>query len=144
RVLASLVVVTLVSWYAFLVQRQDESKAESGGSFLLIFAFVSLVVAFLMTSAHENHFYLATVLLIILLAKFGGRVFSLALHGTLIIQFVNIYLLYFNDYVANYLRGGYGLGTRTILAVISVFFFILIAKEMLSVIFTSQKVEQEL
>ena len=139
RVLASLVVITLVSWYTFLVQRLDESKAESGGSILLIFAFVSLVVPFLMTSAHENHLYLGTVLLVILLAKFGGRLFNLAIQLTLIIQFVNIYLMYFNDRLANFLLSGYSLGVRTILAVISALLFIFLVKKILTFNFSSSE-----
>jgi hypothetical protein len=130
RILASVVVITLISWYAFWVNKKNGLRSD-GLSFLLLFAFASTMVPFLMTSAHENHLFLATVLLIIVLAKFGGKIFNLAFQGLLAIQFINVYLIYTYDRIGLSLQKYYTYEVRTILAGISIILFILVLKSLI-------------
>jgi hypothetical protein len=130
RILASAVVIALVTWYTFLVDKKNNLRAD-GLSYLLIFAFAVTMVPFLMTSAHENHFFLGTVLLIPILAKFGGKIFNWAFQGLLAIQFINVYLLYTYDPVGLSLQKYYTYGVRAALAGVSIVLFILVLKRLL-------------
>jgi len=60
----------------------------------LITFFSSFVVPFLMTSAHENHLFLATVLAIPILSLIHKPILIINLHLILILQFVNLYGYY--------------------------------------------------
>ncbi|MDD5528285.1 MAG: hypothetical protein PHO56_04955 [Patescibacteria group bacterium] len=132
KILASLATVFLVSSYAWLVNKKNE-RPDSGSAYLLIFAFATTLVPFLMTSAHENHLFLATVLLIPLAAKFGGKILNLSFQGLLVIQFINIYLIYAYDRIGLALQKYYTYGFRTILAGVSIILFVLVLRELVKI-----------
>jgi hypothetical protein len=132
RFLAVFLALSLVFWYVFRLSKKNINQPENGSSFLLIFTFSLTVLPFVVTSAHENHFFYASALLIILLAKFGGRLFNFAVHSLLILLFVNLYLLYDLSSFAAVIKQNYNLEIRTVLSVVCVFLFLLIIKSLLS------------
>jgi hypothetical protein len=88
-------VVTLFIIIAYIVRRVQVRMDESFQMMVLhIFAFASIVVPFFMTSAHENHFFLGSVLLILLLHEPSSLLFKIAIQGTLFLQFIHLYSLY--------------------------------------------------
>jgi hypothetical protein len=132
QTIASLVVVGIVSCYTFfMAKKKEEVTPDGANNYLCIFTFVALVVPFLMTSAHENHLFLATVLLVILFAKIRSLIFRWAIMITFFIQFVNVYLFYFNDRFSNFIMNYYSFGLRALLSVVSVALFVLIIRAIL-------------
>jgi hypothetical protein len=92
KYLAAGVVLTLVGLHVWRVERAaDLSPTER---FVTIFAFATLVVPFLMTSAHENHLFLGSVFLILIVARSAAFFLQLAVQVLLFVQFLNIYGLY--------------------------------------------------
>jgi hypothetical protein len=89
------IVITLFTIIMYIIRRIEVRKDETFQmSVLHIFAFASIAVPFLMTSAHENHFFLGSVFLILLLYESSSRLFKIAVHGTLFLQFIHLYSLY--------------------------------------------------
>jgi hypothetical protein len=80
----------------YFVKRLNEKRStnETGFNLYLIACFSSFVVPFVMTSAHENHLFLATVLLIPLLGKSKNFIFKAGVHIILLLQFINLYGYY--------------------------------------------------
>jgi hypothetical protein len=63
-----------------------------------------ILFPFIVTGAHENHFFFASILLIISLGFVKVKIFHHAVHLTLIIQFFNLFALYgYKDTTLNYL-----------------------------------------
>ncbi len=80
---------------AFHVLRVErDGDVTIGNKFIKIFGVASLLVPFIMTSAHENHLFLGSVFLVLFIAKDCPPSFKLAGHILLAIQFLNIYGLY--------------------------------------------------
>ena len=93
RYLAVVLVLVLI----FLYIKRLAAKKFVGDidlKFLLIASFSSFVVPFVMTSAHENHLFLGTVLIIPLLAMSKSIIFKISVHIILILQAINLYGYY--------------------------------------------------
>jgi hypothetical protein len=93
RFLAILLVLTLI--YHFIKRVADEN-AEPKRKFDLFYiaCFAAFAVPFLMTSAHENHLFLGTVLIIPILAVSKNFIFKASIHIILMLQFINLYGFY--------------------------------------------------
>jgi hypothetical protein len=103
RQLAATAAIGLLALFAVLVGRLDTTARQARpGRWTLLFASAALVVPMVMTNAHENHFFLAGLYLVLLLpfARGGER---LALHTLLALSGIN-------------LLGLYGLGTSELTA----------------------------
>ena len=119
RFLALFLVLAAITWYAHVLAGTRSPRPDRGPFFYLT-AFTSLVVPMLMTSAHENHLFLATALMIPLLASNPGRMAAAAMHGTLALQWLNLELIYGLNSVALGLRAAYTADVRLVVAIISV------------------------
>lgn len=90
---AAIVVLGLIGFHIFRVERQADLSVSD--RFVRIFGFATLVVPFLMTSAHENHLFLGSVFLVLIAAGRPSRVpAKIAIQVMLLVQFLNIYELY--------------------------------------------------
>ncbi len=118
RFFALFVTLAAITWYAHLLA-DTRSPRLNGSPFFSLTAFTSLVVPALMTSAHENHLFLATALMVPLLASKPGRMVVAAIHGTLILQYLNLELIYGLNSVAVGLRPAYTAEVRLAVAIIS-------------------------
>lgn len=101
KLFAILGVLLLIIYFIKRVLNSFSGNSESL-NFFLIACFSSLVVPFVMTSAHENHLFLGTVLLIPVLGKAKSLIAKISIHLLLILQLFNLY-------------GYYGIGETTIL-----------------------------
>jgi len=73
-----------------------DNNTQTGKRFdLLLITFVSsTIVPFIMTSAHENHLFLATVLVIPMMGIFKNIMVKVCLNIILILQWINLYGYY--------------------------------------------------
>ncbi len=103
RTLATCITLLLITGYGFLM---GEKEGEQWHSNILIplLLFASLVLPFVMTSAHENHLFFGSILLIYWLAKSRNKAVTISIHGLLIIQCINMYLYYGNSVLATWCR----------------------------------------
>jgi len=92
KYLAMAIVLGLVALYVHRVARKP--ALSPGESLMLIFSFASLVVPFLMTSAHENHLFLGTIFLVLIAANEAPVRVKVAVQVLLIVQFLNLFSLY--------------------------------------------------
>jgi hypothetical protein len=90
--LAGAIVLTLVALHVFLAERTAASTPS--GRFVEIWGIATMTVPMLMTSAHENHFFLGSVFLVLLAARRYPIILKIAAHILLLIQFANMYGLY--------------------------------------------------
>jgi hypothetical protein len=72
----------------------NTSKGSDQYNFLLIACISSIVLPFVMTSAHENHLFLGSILMIPILAKSKSNIIKVSIHLILILQFINLYGYY--------------------------------------------------
>ena len=79
-------------WPLLRVWRSDADRFSD--DWTLLFTHAALVLPMLMTSAHENHLFLASVLLVPLLARAPGPHVTLAIHGLWAVQCLNIVGIY--------------------------------------------------
>lgn len=93
RLIAVLIVLFLIYYFIRKVINR-EPKGYLNPDLYLIASFSAFIVPFLMTSAHENHLFLGTVLIIPLLAKSKNVLLKICIHIILILQFINIYGYY--------------------------------------------------
>jgi hypothetical protein len=127
RYLAATLVVLLIGAHVYRVEREDRSQVRE--SLLAIFSFASLVVPFLMTCAHENHLFLATVFLVLFTAGAAPLHVKVAIHVLLVVQTLNLFALYgiHPQALANSLRAIYSDGLAVADALVGVSCFALIA-----------------
>lgn len=92
RYLAIVIVLLLI--ILFIKKLTDKKSSENDISLLIIASFASFVVPFVMTSAHENHLFLGTVLIIPLLAISKSLLFRISVHIILVLQAINLYGYY--------------------------------------------------
>jgi hypothetical protein len=121
RALAILLTTGSMFIYSYLASKQMKDKYSSA-MFVSIFGFGFFALAFLMTSGHENHLFMASILFLILSFMTKRISFIISVHIALIIQCLNISLIYSQDPFSSWLRdilGGYKMETRFILALIS-------------------------
>jgi hypothetical protein len=127
---AAVIVLGLVIFHVSRVERRVSATVSE--RFLSMFAFASVIMPFLMTSAHENHLFLGSVFLVLFLAKDMSPAFKLAGHALLVVQFLNIYGLYGNYpvWVGELLRGLYSQRAAFIYALVSVPCFVWVLREL--------------
>jgi hypothetical protein len=92
KYLAAAVVLGLVGLHAFRIERGTGTSLPD--KFVKIFGFAALAVPMLMTSAHENHLFLASVFLVLLMAQPISLLARISIQVLLLVQFLNIYGLY--------------------------------------------------
>lgn len=86
------VVLALVGWHVLRIERNGELSPSD--QFIAIFGFASVLVPFVMTSAHENHLFLGSVFLVLIAARASSLSTKVAIQVLLLVQFLNIYGLY--------------------------------------------------
>ena len=91
KMMATAAVLLTLAIYIWRVERTDLPVSKK---LIRIFGFAAILVPFVMTSAHENHLFLGTVFLVLLMADNQPISFRIAAHGILAIQFLNICGLY--------------------------------------------------
>jgi hypothetical protein len=122
RFAALLLVIVVIAWYGFVVAASTR-PLNAGERLRYLLTFTALIVPAIMTSAHENHLFMATVLLVPVLASDVARGAHWAIHLLLVIQAVNLEGVYGVDRFALWLRPIYSFGARATLAVVAVVCF---------------------
>ena len=92
KYVAAALVLGLVGLHVFRVERETETSLSE--KFVKIFGFAGSAVPMLMTSAHENHLFLASVFLVLLMAEPLPLRAKLSIQVLLLLQFLNLYSLY--------------------------------------------------
>jgi hypothetical protein len=130
RTLAMTIVLSVIAFHVFRTERKVGMTLSE--RFIAIFGVASLTVPFLMTSAHENHLFLGTVFLVLLLGKSHPPIFKLACHLLLVIQFLNLYGLYGEHpaWIAQLLTRTYSQKLALVYSVLAVACFAVIAKRL--------------
>jgi hypothetical protein len=130
KYLAAGTVLTLVGIHVWRIEREVELSPSD--KFATIFAFATMAVPFLMTSAHENHLFLGTVFLVLIGARSASLSLQLAVQILLLVQFLNIYSLYgaHPAGLAQFLKRTQSDGMAVVYSVISLVCFGLIAKRL--------------
>jgi len=92
--IVSMLTVCAIIVFSVYLARKYQNALTSEALFFIV-TFVSLLVPFFMTSAHCNHPFVATVALIVMLAKHHrNKVFSYAFHSMLILLFCATFARY--------------------------------------------------
>jgi len=132
KYIAAAIVLGLVGFHAYRVERK--TGAAPSHKFIDIFGLATMTVPLVMTSAHENHFFLGSVFLVIFVARGFPLSFRLAAHVLLFIQFLNIYGLYGEQppWIAHFLRRTYSEELAVAYSVIDVLLFAVILKSLLA------------
>lgn len=99
------ILITIGSMLIFTNTISKQMRGKYFNSiFILLFGFSFFALPFLMTSAHENHLFMASIFLLIISFKVKDLLFKISVHTTLILQFLNISLLYSEDFLFGSLR----------------------------------------
>jgi hypothetical protein len=132
RYLAAAVVLGLVALHVFRVEREVETTPSD--RFVKIFGFAALAVPFLMTSAHENHLFLASIFLVLLMAQPLPPLAKISIQVLLLVQFLNIYSLYGEHprWLAEFLKRTQSNETMLVYSIVSVVCFWFVAKSLWS------------
>jgi hypothetical protein len=128
RFVAFAATVAIVAWYVTVVGRARGALPLSD-RLRYILTFTTLVVPAVMTSAHENHLFIATALFILLLGTAAART-QAAIHIVLACQMVNLEGIYGVDRFALWLQPMYSVTIRTVLALVSIGCFAEIGREL--------------
>jgi len=121
------IVAVLILIILFIKKLADKKSSDHDLSLLMIASFSSFVVPFVMTSAHENHLFLGTVLIIPLLAISKSFLFRISVHIILVLQAVNLYGYYgFGEGRTFSLNFSYNYEIALILSFVASFAFIII------------------
>lgn len=91
KYIAAFLLIMLSILFCFLL---NKNRNNTYNTLLAICAVTSLLLPFIMTSAHENHLYLASVVLIPFYAKNKQLAFRIAFQVLLALQFVNLFGYY--------------------------------------------------
>ena len=128
RWMAATIVLVVLAFHALRVER--DVKATVGNKFIRMFGVATLLVPFIMTSAHENHLFLGSVFLVLFIATDCPPSFKLAAHILLAIQFLNIYGLYGEhpSGIALFLRRRYSEELAVVYSLISTVCFAVVFK----------------
>lgn len=129
RFFALALTMAVVAWYARKLAAVPRWEPR-GAAFFYLVTFSSLAVPVLMTSAHENHLFLPSVLLVAWLAEHPSRAAALAVHLTLVLQAVNLEAIYGFYRPALFLRSAYSQEVRLLTAVVSIALFAVIGREL--------------
>ncbi|MDP9003811.1 MAG: hypothetical protein M3N12_03360 [Verrucomicrobiota bacterium] len=132
KYLMAVVVLGLVCLHAFRVEREKETSPSD--KFVKIFGFAALAVPFLMTSAHENHLFLGSVFLVLLVPQPRSLFTKVAIQVLLLIQFLNIYSLYGThpQWLAHLFKGTQSDELTVAYSIVAVVCFAFIAKPLWS------------
>jgi hypothetical protein len=132
KYLAPFFTLSLIGLHIWRVEQEQETSLT--GKFAKIFLFAALVVPLFMTSAHENHLFLATALLVLFIADHVTWSTTLAAQILLLVQFLNIYSLYGEhpSWLAQFFRPARSDEWEVVYAVISLASFWFIAKPLWS------------
>jgi hypothetical protein len=89
-------ILTLLLLICFFINRLNKNNYinKIDYNLFLVTGFSTFIFPFIMTSAHENHLFLATVLLIPVLGKIKNLVVKISIHVLLILQCINLYGFY--------------------------------------------------
>jgi len=127
RYLAILAVFILIFLF---IRRIFMKKSQTTINFdlYLLACFSSLIVPNLMTCAHENHMFLATVLLIPFLGKIKSLLVIICIHIILLLQFLNLYGYYgVSEYKKlSFMNIPYSYESAYILSFVAVFAFLIL------------------
>lgn len=93
RTIAIVSLLILIFLFIRRISRNDTDHKLNYNYFLLA-GFSTFIFPFVMTGAHENHLFLATVILIPVLAKTKSFLVRVSIHILLILQFINLYGYY--------------------------------------------------
>ena len=128
KYVAAAVVLGLLGLHVFRVEREADSSLSC--RFVKIFGFAALAVPMLMTSAHENHLFLASVFLVLLMAQPLPVLAKISIQVLLLVQFLNIYSLYGEhpSWLAELLKRTQSNETMLVYSIVSVVCFWFIAK----------------
>lgn len=132
KYVAAAVVLGLVGLHVFRVERETETSPSD--KFAKIFGFAALAVPMLMTSAHENHLFLASVFLVLLMAQPLPLLAKISIQVLLLVQFLNIYSLYGEhpSWLAELLKHAQSNETMLVYSIVSVVCFWFVAKALWS------------
>jgi uncharacterized membrane protein (DUF441 family) len=94
--LRTIAVAVLLILIILFIRKIYKNNTDQGinHNYFLIASFSTFVFPFIMTGAHENHLFLATVLLIPVLAKTRYLLIKISIHILLILQCINLYGYY--------------------------------------------------
>lgn len=94
--LKSMAILTLLLLIYFFIKKLNKNNYTNKTDYnlFLVTGFSTFIFPFVMTSAHENHLFLATVLLIPVLGKVKNLSVKLSIHVLLILQCINLYGFY--------------------------------------------------
>jgi hypothetical protein len=120
--------LTISILFFFIWTRTKLKNTTAQENILFIFAFSSTLLPFAMTSAHENHFFLGSLLGVILLARSNKRIFAVAFHILLLLHFLNLYGIYGNHpvFIADILKETYSIKLAFVYSVIATVCFLCI------------------
>ncbi len=124
RTVGTAVSVGLVVWFAWLQARRRPVADEPGSSLGALLAFATIVPPFTMTMAHENHGFIGSICLLLHVARSRERSLFVIWHGIVLLQFVNLFILYGTGPLAAWLCERYSYGLRTSLAVVDSLLFL--------------------
>ena len=93
RNIAIFIVLILIIYFIYRLANRKLNN-DNRLDLYLIATFSAFAVPFLMTSAHENHLFLGTVLIIPVMAMTRNIIFKIAVHVILLLQFINLYGYY--------------------------------------------------
>jgi len=92
----TIAILSLLTMIFLFIRRIYKNNTDHGinYNYFLIAGFSTFIFPFVMTSAHENHLFLATVILIPVLAKTKNLLVRVSIHILLILQCINLYGYY--------------------------------------------------
>ncbi len=120
--------VVAIAHYVAVVARSSRALTASD-RIRYILTFSTFIVPAIMTSSHENHLFLATVLLVPLLGSAASLSARIAIHLTLVLQAINLEGIYGRDRLATWLQPSYSFEWRTALSLV-IGCFLLIGREL--------------
>jgi hypothetical protein len=124
--LAALLTISLLS--VFIWKRTKLHLKKAGDNFLFILTFASTILPFAMTSAHENHYFLGSLLGIILLARSTKFKFKWAVQILLILHFLNLFGIYGEhpEFISRLMRDTYNMKVAFVYSIIASVCFIIV------------------
>lgn len=131
QAVAGSITAALLIAAAFVASRTNESPAAA--RVLSLWAMCTAVVPITFTEAHENHFFLAAVLLSVVCAISRSRRLAVVLSSFLLLQAANLFLLYGfgdNHLSVGWVKGAiklYTAGWASVVAILSVALFVLLS-----------------
>jgi hypothetical protein len=129
RFVALVTTVAVIAHYVWVVARSPRPLTESD-RIRYILTFATLIVPAIMTSSHENHLFLATVLFVPLLGSASSWSSRIAMHVVLLTQAINLEGIYGRDRFALWLQPSYSFEWRTALSLVSIGCFLIIGREL--------------